>query len=391
MIKKFISEFCRNARFSTISQQKFNSQELQRSFAGLQKKHKDFFEDYRHFFFEYERFDVFSKKKFESCRAFYRDLREFQPKNCDFFEELLTNNSKNQPILNNFLFFKENIAKIRQFLPQICNEELIFLLFLCENLGILPDDFLKEAFENLKFANFSSLNAKSLKKLIEIYSKVNFSHEKLQHALFLRLEREISQENLFSLNKIHEFFQGLSLLCAWKFEETRFFHEFFLQKLEKYLQNSQFIQRNTLKFLWNLLETMLLMDSSCRKTVLSLKNQLPFHKKFLFQSKFQHSFKEILAEICKENCRIFEEERRILCYFVDFFVEPDKIIEINGVSHYVDYTSRRKWTFDEVRLTNLKRLNHEVFEFSLLDFEKIDKKKSKKYVIFKKFAFFLII
>lgn len=377
---RFFSTFSRE---NSLQAQKFH--ELQRKFRRIDRKYQQFFhEDFNHFNFEYERYEVFSKKKFESCRAFYRDLREFRPKHGEFFEELLTN-SRKLSAFDSFLYFKENINEIQGSLQQISNEELIFLLFLSESLGILPEDFVQGIYESLKIAEFDDLKNNHLKKLIESYGKINYSQENVQNAILSRIKREIPKENVFSLNKIHEFLQGLSLLCAWKYEETRFFHEFFLEKLEKYLEKSQFVQRKSLKFLWNMLETLILLDSPSKSSIISLKNRLPFHKKFLFQSRTQHFFNEILKEICKENSRDFSEEKRILCYFVDFFIEPDKIIEINGPFHYVNFSSKRKWGFDEVRISNLKRLNLQVFEFSLLDLAKIDRKNHAQYV---KFNFF---
>ena len=330
----------------------------------------------------------FFKKDLDNFLITIKDLWPFLTKErASFLNDFFGLKKKKTPILETLLFYKKNIRNIENSLPEMKMQELLMFLSLSSRMKLISSEFIQKLYENIKTDEILSLEKTNLNRLIWCYSNLNYLHENLQKSITNRIKKETLPNNIdnmgvFNAKNINRYLKSLSLYCSLNYEETSFCHKILLDSLMKHLEKSQVIEKKLLQYIWSFLITLSMRKSIHKDLVEGLIEKLPFHKPTIFQSNLQMNFKILLNEFCKENQIKFEEEKRILCYFVDFFIKPDRIIEINGPSHYVNCESFRTFGFDEVRRRNLKLLDYQVYDINYFKWKKLNDPYKIEYVIF---------
>ena len=338
---------------------------------------------YNNFEFEYLRIANFFKKDLENFRIASQDLLKSERKNT-FIDEFLSLKNKNTPIIESLLTYKKNFQNVENFLKNMKIQELLLYLSLSNRIKIFSDDFITKIYDLLKKDEILSLEKNNFNKLLWCYSNYNMFHLNLQNSLNTRLHNETDNKtntnNLFEADNLNRYIKSLALYFSLKFEETTCFHEILLNSLILHLEKFKFIDKKLLQSIWNFLITLSLRNNEFKNKIDNILAKLPFHKPFVNKSQLQLNFKTTLLEFCKDNILEFQEEKKILCYFVDFFIEPNIILEINGPSHYIDCNSFRKFGYDEVRIKNLLFLKNEVYEINYLKWKKMNDKYKLEYV-----------
>lgn len=342
---------------------------------------------YESFELEYVRFASFLKKDLENFLIAIKSLLRDNSKANSFLNELLILKRKNTPNVEALLFYKKNLKRIEVSLEKMNIKESLIYLYLLYQSKIVPDEFLQKLYENIDSNEIMSLEATNLNKLIWAYSNLNYLQRNIQDAIRnkLKFEWENCKSNLFGSNNINKYIKSLALFCSLNYEETIFCHETLLDSYLENLEIMKSIDKSALKFIWTFITTLNIRKSSYIQKSENLSSKIPFHKLFLVESNLQRKFKLILQELCKDHKLKFEEEKKVFCYFVDFFVEPNIIFEINGPFHYVNCNSFRKFGYDEIRYRNLLSLEYKFHEINYSEWLKMDSpSKVKKYY----FSFF---
>jgi len=164
---------------------------------------------------------------------------------------------------------------------------------------------------------------------------------------------------------------SLAFFMALKYDETKHLHRKFYEVLSRILQNKKndfyesLQKHDSLKYFWMFFTSTKAHNPELFKEFedKGVTKAMPFVFKGVFPSKQQ---KEIYAAVKNlvGDSRKVTMEKRIGAYFVDIFVEPNIVIEVNSYKYYFGYKSRRSGPA-EIRFRNLTAMGYSFKEIPL--------------------------
>jgi len=320
---------------------------------------------------EYMRLHYFWKKNVNKFKSSIHGLQS-ESKSV-FLNQFLSLTEKKASPLEILYFYKSSLKNLGKTMPEMKGKEALIFLILCSLIQIAPDDFLLKLYGNIKTEEILSLENIHLNKLLWSYCTMNFTNDKLQKDINSRLSLEMKKDGngIFESNNLFKYMNSLSFYCALKYDETSFCHNILLGSLEKFFKNNQISDKKACRSIWNFLTAISIKNPENLEKVNFLKKKVPIHTKGVFISELQLSVKKILSGYCEINKLKFEEEKKILCYYADFFVEPNVIIEVNGPFHYINNKTLRKFGFEEVKYQNFRTDNYSIIEINYLNWKRL--------------------
>lgn len=297
------------------------------------------------------------------------------------FIDSIKQNGANQEIFYSYL---KNLEELEKSKKQLNISDILSYLMCSCYLNVVPDNFIHYLYQNLGGEDILFFENKKLNKFLLYYSHLNLFQSEIEKSLIQRLKTELTKpgRGIFDNKNQFKYIQSLSYYCALRFGETTFCHNDLFSSIEHFFRRNQTPNKRSSIIVWNLLLAGSKKSPENSEKVEFLKGKVPSASpKTLTISRIQSSVKKVLEKICEDNNLKFEEEKQVLCYYVDFFVEPNIVIEVNGPFHYVNLVTFRKFGLEEVRYQNLRAHDYRVIEINYAKWSEYDGERKKSFLI----------
>ena len=285
--------------------------------------------------------------------------------------------------LDIFCTYLKNLENLEKSKEQLKISDILAYLLCGYYLDVAPDNFILYLYQNLGREDILFFENQKLNKFLFYSCHLNFFQNEIEKSIIQRLKAELKKPGggIFDCKNKFKYIKGLSFYCALRFEETTFCHNDLFSSIEHFFRNNQMPNKLSCLLVWNLLVAGSKKSPENSQKVEFLKAKVPsLSTNILRISGTQISVKMVLEKICEENKLKFQEEKKVLCYHVDFFVEPNIVIEVNGPFHYVNLQTFRKFGLEEVKYQNLRFHNYRVIEINHMKWFEYDSRRKKSFL-----------
>lgn len=354
-------------------------------YQNLSKDKKKLFETKAKFMGEYDRFEKFSiSANFAKFKADFLNLQIEKEKISPPLMNFINSVQQKEASLDTFCTYLENLENLEKSREKLKISDILAYLLCSYYLDVAPDNFILYLYQNIGSEEIIFFENQKLNKFLFYYCHLNLFQNEIEKSIIQRLKAELKKSGggIFDHKNQFKYIKSLSFYCALRFEETTFCHNDLFSSIEHFFRSNQMPNKLSCLLIWNLLFAGSKKSPENSQKVEFLKGKVPsLSTNILRISGIQSSVKMVLEKICEENKLKFEEEKKVLCYYVDLFVEPNIVIEVNGPFHYVNLQTFRKFGLEEVKYQNLRYHNFRVIEINYLKWFEYDRERKKSFLI----------